>query len=202
MSLYRKLKRLLKPILKFLFRYTFLDLPQTLPDEGVIVCSNHISNWDALLLAVALEREITFMGKEELLKAPIIGRIVKEVGMIPLSRNGGDAAKLRQAVRELKSGKLIVIFPQGHRQKRSPAETEFQPGVGMIALLSNALVLPVGIYTRHFRPHLFRKAALKFGVPHRYEIPPAEGRAEEARLLTEQIRRDVISLTESAKGAV
>jgi 1-acyl-sn-glycerol-3-phosphate acyltransferase len=55
------------------------------------------------------------MAKEELFSRPVVGPIVKGCGVIPLSRNGGDAAKLRLAVRELIAGKAFSVFPQGTR---------------------------------------------------------------------------------------
>ncbi|MBQ3074711.1 MAG: 1-acyl-sn-glycerol-3-phosphate acyltransferase, partial [Clostridia bacterium] len=107
MTLYDRLVRTLGPLIRFVFPIRLMDLPKELPEEGLIVCPNHISFFDPLFLAITLPRPLTFMAKEELFSRPIVGYLVKGCDVIPLSRNGGDAAKLRLAVRELKAGKVF-----------------------------------------------------------------------------------------------
>lgn len=198
MTLYEKLVGALRPVLRFLFRVRVLGLPEKLPEGGLIVCTNHSSNFDALFLASALDRPITFMGKESLLRVPVIRHIVRGVGMIPLARNGGDAAKLRQAVRELKDGKLLVIFPQGRRFRKTPRGTPSQGGVGMMALLSGAKILPGAIVTRRYRVRPFCKAVLIFGEPKVYEAA-GESRGEMAKAISLAAFEDVCTLAEEAE---
>lgn len=193
MTLYERLRAALIPVMRFFFRFRVEGLPEPLPDGGLIVSTNHCSNFDALFLAVVLSRPITFMGKESLLKVPVIRRIVRGVDMIPLSRNGGDAAKLRQAVRELKAGKLLVIFPQGTRHRCAPQGTPVKGGLGMMALLSGAKILPGAICTKNYRPRLFGKVVMKFGEAKTYE-GVGESKGEQAQSLTQAVFDDICDL--------
>ena len=150
MTLYERLVRTLGPLVRFVFPIRTVNLPETLPEEGLIVCPNHISFFDPVFLAISLPRPLTFMAKEELFSRPIIGKIVKGCEVIPLSRNGGDAAKLRLAVRELKAGKVFSVFPQGTRHpKVDPRTTEVKNGAGMIAYRAKCSVIPVYIKTKN-----------------------------------------------------
>lgn len=198
MTLYERLVRLLAPVLRFFFRIRVIGLPEKLPEGALVVCCNHSSNFDALFLAASLSRPITFMGKKSLLRVPIIRHIVKGVGMIPLARDGGDAAKLRQAVRELKEGKLLVIFPQGRRFRKTPRETAAQGGVGMMSVLSGAKILPGAIVTRRYRVRPFCKVILNFGEPKMYQ---GEGstRGEQAVSVSNAAFEDVCALAEEAE---
>ncbi|MBP5288866.1 MAG: 1-acyl-sn-glycerol-3-phosphate acyltransferase [Clostridia bacterium] len=198
MTLYERLVGALRRVLRVFFRVRAIGLPEKLPEGGLIVCSNHSSNFDALFLAAALDRPITFMGKKSLLYVPIIRHIVRGVGMIPLSRDGGDAAKLRQAVRELKDGKLLVIFPQGRRFRKTPRGTPSHGGAGMMALLSGARIMPCAIVTRRYRVRPFCKVVLHFGEPKTYQVQ-GEGRSEKARAVSDAAFEDICSLAEEAE---
>lgn len=199
MSLYEKLKRMARPLLTFFFRFRVIGLPESVPEGALVVCSNHISLLDPLFLAIALDRPLTFLGKKELFSVPVVRGIVKKVGMIPLSRDGGDAAKLRLAVRELREGKALAIYPQGRRIRRAPAETEFLGGVGMMQVLSGSRVLCAGIYAKKYRVFPFRKTVMAF---EELTVPgprPDQTRQELAMEVTELTRLSIVSLTEKAR---
>jgi 1-acyl-sn-glycerol-3-phosphate acyltransferase len=198
MSLYDRLVHFFRPLIRFFFPYVLLDAPETLSEEGLIVCPNHISFFDPLFLAITLPRNMTFMAKEELFSRPIIGRWMKDCGVISLSRNGGDAAKLRLAVRELKSGKILALFPQGTRCRYPLKEEDFHGGVGMMAALSGVKVLPVGIYSKKFKVRLFRKTYIQFGRPERIVPPEDMGKKEQSQFITQKLFERISKLEEMA----
>lgn len=201
MTLYDRLVRTLGPLIRFVFPIRLLDLPKELPDEGLIVCPNHISFFDPLFLAITLPRPLTFMAKEELFTRPIVGYLVKGCGVIPLSRNGGDAAKLRLAVRELKAGKVFSIFPQGTRLRHPLKKEEFKAGAGMMATLSGAKVLPVGIYSKNFKVRPFRKTYIAFGEIEKFDFLEDMGKKEQAVYVSDQIYERIYALEEKARDA-
>lgn len=201
MSRYDQLVSFFRPLIRFFFPVRFVNLPESLPEEGLIVCPNHISFFDPLFLAISLPRNITFMAKEELFSRPIVGKWVKECGVIPLSRDGGDAAKLRQAVRELKSGKLFSLFPQGTRCRYPLKKEDFKAGVGMMAALSKAKVLPVGIYSKDYKVRLFRKTYVVFGEAEAFVSEEKMGLKEEAVAITDWLYQRISVLEEKAKEA-
>ena len=193
MSRYDRLVKWIGPLLRFFFPVREICRPETLPEEGIVVCGNHISFFDPLFLAVSLPRNITFMGKEELLKRPIIGKWVQECEMIPLSRDGGDAVKLMQAVRALKSKKLLAIFPQGKRCRYPLQKEDFKTGAGMMVALSGAKVLPVGFYSKNYKVRLFRKTYVYYGdlisIPFSQDLGKKEQSAEVMNVIYDEISR-------------
>jgi 1-acyl-sn-glycerol-3-phosphate acyltransferase len=164
-----------------------------------VVCPNHISFFDPLFLAITLPRPLTFMAKEELFSRPIVGPIVKGCGVIPLSRNGGDAAKLRLAVRELVAGKAFSVFPQGTRCRYPLKKEDFKAGAGMMVALSGAKVLPVGIYSKQYKVRPFRKTYIAFGTPETIEVSAELGKKEQAMATADLIFEKIALLEEKAR---
>ncbi len=116
-----------------------------LPQKGpVIIAANHVSNWDPILVGVALPRPIHFMAKAELFHNWLLGSICRGLNAFPVQRGTADRNAIRQALQMLKEGEMLGIFPEGARRK-VVAETSIQPGVAMLALKSGAEVVPVAI---------------------------------------------------------
>ncbi len=200
MTLYERLVRFLGPIIRFVFPIRLINLPETLPEEGLIVCPNHISFFDPLFLAITLPKPLTFMAKEELFHRPVVGYLVKGCGVIPLSRDGGDAVKLRIAVRELKAGKAFSIFPQGTRCRYPLKKEDFKAGVGMLSVLSGAKLLPVGIYSKNFKVRPFRKTYIAFGEIESFSFPEDMGKKDQAVYVTDRVYEKIALLERQAAG--
>jgi len=107
---------------------------------GVIVASNHISYLDPPLISAVLPRRATFMARKGLFDIPLLGWFIKHYAF-PVDREKPGPSTIKEAVRRLKQGELIVIFPEGKRSKTGEL-LEPKPGIGMIAALSRAPVVP------------------------------------------------------------
>lgn len=164
MKLYAFLKKILKNVFWGLFRLE-VEGEENIPnDNALLVASNHISNWDPIILAVASDRQIRFMAKVSLFKIPILCLLIKALGAFPVHRGEADPSALKQAINYLKNGDAVGIFPQGKRcMKKEPKDTEVKAGVGMIAYRSKADVLPVSIKTEKYKILPFRRVYIKFG---------------------------------------
>jgi 1-acyl-sn-glycerol-3-phosphate acyltransferase len=121
-----------------------------IPRTGcLIIASNHISNWDPPVLgvAVALRREVFYLAKEELFKpSKFYSLLIKKYNAIPIRRTTIDRKSIRKASFLLRKGRVIVIFPEGRRNK-NPREGFLKPlpGVGYLALKSKAPIIPTYI---------------------------------------------------------
>lgn len=104
-------------ISKCLYKVRYEGLENVPTDRGFILCSNHISNFDPILIAVRLRPQCFFMAKEELFKNPFVSLIIRGLGAFPVSRGKGDTAAIEKAVNYVKDGKVVAIFPEGHRSK-------------------------------------------------------------------------------------
>ena len=116
------------------------NLPRTGP---VIVASNHLSYLDPVALGIGLPRMVTYLAKKELFEIPVLSFFVRGCGAYPLDREAGGVAAVRAALRVLKEGRCVGIFPEGTRN-RSGAAPE-KGGAAFLAALSGAPVVPAAI---------------------------------------------------------
>ncbi len=135
---------------------------ENIPAEGpVLICSNHVSMVDPVLIATSFYRQITFMAKKELFATKFTNWFFRNLGMVPVDRGSSDIAALRVCIEALNEGRLLGIFPQGHRFKRDE-NRELQNGAALMALRSKAVVVPA-----HVSAPLkaFRRNTIRFGKP-------------------------------------
>lgn len=132
-----------KVLLKILFRFEVRG-SENLPRKGpFIVASNHASLIDPAVVGVACHTmPVTFMAKRELFDVPVLGRWVRAVGCIPIERDSGSFKPLKTAVRKLREGGAVGIFPEGHRSPDGRLR-EPEAGIGLLASKSEAPIVPV-----------------------------------------------------------
>ena len=161
-------------IFKLLFRYKAFDkekLDNLPPDRGFIVAGNHSSNLDPVfVMNVLLPRRIRYLAKEEFLYShPIVAHFAAWMGVFPVKRNTADMSAVKRAVRMLKRGEIVGIFPEGTRIRSKDQKVTNHEGIALIAKLAQVPVVPVRIWgadkispegTRFFR---CPKVTLRFG---------------------------------------
>jgi 1-acyl-sn-glycerol-3-phosphate acyltransferase len=114
------------------------------PQGGCIIASNHIALVDPPFLGTAAPREVTFVAKQELFRFFLLRWLITSLNAMPLRRQGGDAAAIRQILKKLAQGWAVVMFPEGTRSRTEnflPAKS----GVGLIARRSLVPVVPAYI---------------------------------------------------------
>ncbi|WP_353057677.1 lysophospholipid acyltransferase family protein [Paenibacillus pasadenensis] len=130
------------------------------PAEGpVILCANHISNFDPPTVGIKLSRKVHYMAKAELFEVPVLGKLINGLGAFPVKRGGVSKESIRTAISLLKDGNVMGIFPEGSRNSGVDAAKK---GAAMIALRSGATVIPVAIDGTY---KLFRKTRVIYGPP-------------------------------------
>jgi 1-acyl-sn-glycerol-3-phosphate acyltransferase len=128
-------KALLRPCNGFLWHIRTRGRENVPRRGGAIIAANHISFLDSVFLMTVLHRRITFVGKAEYLDDWKTRYLFPNVGMIPIDRSGGDAARaaLDAAADVLGRGELFGIFPEGTRSRtcssgaRSPSDGPSTP---------------------------------------------------------------------------
>ncbi|WP_299465367.1 lysophospholipid acyltransferase family protein [uncultured Gimesia sp.] len=122
-------------------------------DSAAIIIANHRSPADPMILWYNSHlgnpqkkiRSIRFLMAREYYELPgLIGWISRAMHAIPVDRNGQDVAPVREALRQLKQGELIGVFPEGGIQAERPI-ADANSGIAFLALRSQAPVYPVYI---------------------------------------------------------
>ena len=141
------------------------------PDGGLIVAPNHCSYWDPLLVGTAAMRELHFLAKEELFRPPVFGPMIRSFNAIPIRRGMADVGGLSRAIEVLRRKRALLVFPEGTRARDGELRAA-RPGVGMLAVATDARILPVYVDQSH-RPRewMLRRVRLRvtFGTPRTWQ---------------------------------
>lgn len=143
------------------------------PQSGpLIVVANHLNTIDPPLLGVVFPRQLVFMAKDELFTFPSV-LIMRSLGAFSARKFGRSGMGLRQALKVLRDGKVLGIFPEGKRS-HDYQMAQGENGVAYIALRSGAPVIPVGISGSERlseRHAMFRRPEVKvtIGKPFSFE---------------------------------
>lgn len=148
-----------------------VDGLNNIPKEACVFMSNHTSIFDVSVLISCIDKELGFIGKEELKKVPLAGYWVDKGGNIPLNRtNPREGIKsILKGVDNLEKGISMVIFPEGTRSKDGKL-LEFKSGSMKLATKSKKSIVPVyikGADKIHEGKFKFKsgKVSIVFGKP-------------------------------------
>ncbi|ANU10653.1 1-acyl-sn-glycerol-3-phosphate acyltransferase [Planococcus antarcticus DSM 14505] len=165
MNLYAFGKGLVKTVLSPLYRFEVIGAENFPKEGGILLCSNHIHALDPPVVGMTAPRTVHFMAKEELFKAPILGPLLPKVNAFPVKRGMSDREALRTALKILKSGEVVGLFPEGTRSTDGVLKKGLS-GAGFFALRGNADVMPCAIIGPY---KAFRKVRVIYGEPIRME---------------------------------
>jgi len=141
---YKILKALVSGVCHILFRIKVVG-NENLPQDGsCMICANHISNWDPVILIISFKRKVHFLAKSELFKFKPLAAILKCAGVIPLKRGTADVGAIKSAMELIKKDKVLGMFPTGTRNK-DVATAKPKSGAALIASRMGTKVVPVYI---------------------------------------------------------
>lgn len=205
------IKALCKPLLRVLFRPR-VEGAEHVPGSGpVILAGNHLTFIDSVVLPLACERQVFFIGKDEYvrgrgLKGRLMAWFFTGVGMIPVDRDGGHGgvAALMTGHRLLREGRVFGIYPEG---TRSPDGRLYRgrTGIARMALMAGAPVVPFAmIGTDQFQPtgggmprfRLKHRVTVRFGEP--LDFSRYEGMDRDRyvlRAVTDEVMSEVMRLS-------
>ncbi|MGB2875003.1 MAG: lysophospholipid acyltransferase family protein [Gaiellaceae bacterium] len=136
------------PVVTGLFRLRAEGL-EHLPKGGFVLAANHTSNFDPWPLGIPLwpRRQLRFMAKSELFN-PLLGPILRAGGTFKVRRGEGDVEAMRTAIELVRSGEIVVMFPEGTRQRKGLRKKHVpraHSGAARIALKAGAPLVPAAI---------------------------------------------------------
>ncbi len=188
----RIVKAVLRPFILLTHPCKLVGREKIPADGKVILCANHLSNWDPVLLLLKQPRRIAFMAKEELFRFKPLGWLIGRVfGAFPVARGKGDTGALDAGVRAIENGDIMGIFPEGTRS-RDGRLMRFKSGAALIAARTGASVLPVGIDRR---AKAFRSVTITVGDLITPEELHLAGDTPDLRYATRLMRERVAELS-------
>ena len=162
MSFYSVAKSIVSAVLPLFLRIEAKGLENIPKDRGYILCCNHISFLDPVVLAVKIKGQCHFMGKKELFKNPLISRIFRALGAFPVDRGKGDTGAVDHAVELVKQDKVFAIFPEGTRSKTGELG-RLKSGAVVIASRTGGDILPC-VIKKGKRKFLRKTVRVNFGA--------------------------------------
>ena len=174
---FRFIRKIAYVLAHILFRFDVSGM-ENIPVEGpYLLCANHISALDPVMLAIFMKRQPRFMGKKELFRYWAVSKFLRALGAYPVDRAAADLSAYRTSMELLKQGHGLIIFSQGTRMKDFEGA---KGGVAMFALKSGAPIVPAGI-TGPFK--FRRKIIIRVGEP--ISMEPYAGRKVKTDLIDE-----------------
>jgi 1-acyl-sn-glycerol-3-phosphate acyltransferase len=166
---------------------------ENVPKEGALIfCGNHRSYLDPPLIVVTSPRQMRFMAKEELRKGPF-GILCYAYNAIFVKRDAKDIGPLKEAMKELKNGGCIGIFPEGTRNGMEKNDGKIKNGAAYMSLKTGAKLVPIGIKGDQ-KP--FHQMTITFGKPLDFSEELKEKSAKELEdYVSEKLMEEIIKLT-------
>jgi len=166
---------------------------ENIPAEGpVLVVSNHQSHFDPPFVGTGCMRRMNYLARDTLFGFAPLRWLISSLDAIPIDREGIGLSGIKESLRRLKRGEMVLIFPEGTRT-RDGEIAAFRPGFTSLAVRSKATILPVAIEgafaawpRRHKLPRL-GTIHIRYGPP----ISPEELRDYDERELLVEVERRV-----------
>ena len=191
---YKALKVVVRAIFFTLFRVKIIGKENLKIEGKAIMYANHVAAIDPIFLHCMVDRMPRFMGKQEAFKNPLLRWIITRLGAFPVDREHTDLKAVKTAFRVLSEGHILGIFPEGRRTtdgKMGP----FMPGAAMIAVRTNAPMIPIYISRRM---KLFCRTYFVVGKPFyvRDRLTGVTDAHDTAAEATRIVRDEIIKLKE------
>jgi 1-acyl-sn-glycerol-3-phosphate acyltransferase len=164
---------------------------------GVLVVSNHQSFLDPVLLAMPPHRESSFMARDTLFRNKYFSRFIRWLNAFPVRRDESDIGAIKESLRRLKSGFILVAFPEGTRTRDGDVGP-MKPGIVLLARKARVPIQPAVVLgafeclPRNRNTPRFHPLIVAYGRP----LPVEQIAAMDDRACIDEIRRRIIEMKE------
>jgi len=188
---YRWAHRISRALLSIFFRFEFRGR-ERIPAGAAMICSNHSSLIDPLLLAYAfgVGCYIHFLAKKELFETPVVSFVVIKLGAISVNRDMMDVSAIKRTLEYFKNGEKVGIFPEGTRVSEAE-HVAAKNGAVKIADRAEVPLIPVFIPRRK---KFFSKLSVVIGEPYYIESNGGKRSSEEYSQLAEALMGKIEAL--------
>lgn len=170
---------------------------ENVPEGAVILCPNHTRISDPLFVvfALGLRHRPQVMAKAEALRIPVLGWLLKKAGVFGVERGKSDVSAVKHAMKCVKSGDKLLLFPEGTRHRDGTLDEDGKAGAAMISLRTGTPLLPVYIPAEK---KWFRRTPVVFGKPYLPEAKDRRGSSEEYKAIAKELMSRIAALEELA----
>lgn len=189
-------------ISKILWRIKFRgteNIPQN-RSGGLLVVPNHQTYFDPFWICIPIHRKYRFMAWDKAFEWFLIGDAIRYLGAFPVNLERGGRDTLKQALKALRAGATVMIFPEGEREFSDGRMLEFKNGAVKIAMQTGVPILPVTVrggnrvwaqdmnFPRLGKVEIFYHPVMEIAPP----APDADEREHTAKL-TDELERIIRS---------
>lgn len=146
---------------------------ENIPPEsagGIIIASNHQTYIDPVWICIPLSRRVRYLAIEKAFHWPVIGAVIKFLGAFPVKQTDGlSVSTIKVALRSLREGAAVIIFPEGEREFADGKLLPFKQGAARLAVQAGVGILPVTISggdriwpQGQKYPKIFRRAVITY----------------------------------------
>ena len=167
---------------------------------GALVCSNHQSFLDPVVIGNSSSRPINYLARKSLFQFGPLGWLLDFVNTIPVEREGFGVGGIRETLRRLKRGEMVLLFPEGTRCSDGQIQP-FKQGFSAIARRSRVALVPVGVdgaydaWPRSERLPQFQQVRVVVGEP----LSPELVQSLDDEQLLEELSRRIIDCIAQAR---
>lgn len=167
---------------------------ENIPAGPAVICPNHSTAGDPfyVVFAFGYKWPMRAMAKVQIMRVPFIGWILGRAGVFGVDRDTTDVKAVRTAMKFLKEGDKLLMFPEGTRVHEGE-DVQAKVGAALFATRTGVPLLPVYIQRKKKR---FRRNTVVIGKPY---CPEYEGRKpsnEELQAMAQDLMDRVQALGE------
>ena len=172
---------------------------EKLPEGGVLLCANHTKASDPffIIFSIGLKRQISAMAKAEIMRVPVVGWLLKKAGIIGVNRGKADVGAIKAAMKELKAGGCLIMFPEGTRVAEGKEEDhEAKTGAAMLSTRTGAPIVPIYIPRKK---NWFRPTTIVIGDAYHPHFEGKRATAEDYQVIADDLMERIFALAEQVK---
>jgi 1-acyl-sn-glycerol-3-phosphate acyltransferase len=142
---YRSTQFLVLLVFKVVYRLQARYLERMPTSGGALICPNHLSNLDPMVVGCVSPRRVNFLAKKSLFAFRPFGAVLYALECIPIDRQSTGIAGMKETLRRLKLGESVLMFPEGERSM-SGELLPVMPGFTALVKRVQVPLVPIGIH--------------------------------------------------------
>lgn len=170
---------------------------ENIPEGAALLCPNHTGLSDPLFVVFAMGLKVKprVMAKAEFMAMPVVGWILKKAGVFAVDRGKSDVAAVKTALKCLRDGDKLLLFPEGTRSKTGEMG-EAKTGAAMFATKTGSPIVPIYIPAKK---RWFRRTPVVFGEPFMPQYEGKKANSEDYERISNELMERIAALEEKAK---